>query len=66
MVDNKKEQDAKINSLYDELAWMKILIENHVPWDWEVQRLLIQNGIDHKNPPSLNYIRSYQPKDKDE
>lgn len=60
--DNRKEFEDKLNDVYEELSWMRVLIENHVPWDWEVQRLLIQNGIEHKRPPSLNYIKSQKPK----
>lgn len=56
--------EAEIQELREELAWMRILIENHVPWDWETQRLLIQNNIEHRKPPSLNYIKGKM-KEKD-
>lgn len=52
--------DEEVDELREEVAWLRILIENHVPWDWEVQRKLIQNGIDHSRPPTLNYIRGRQ------
>lgn len=61
---NKKLEDAKsefnrqIHNLNEEIGWMRLLIENHVPWDWEVQRLLIKAGIEHRKPPTLQYIKS--------
>jgi hypothetical protein len=57
----KRECDLEVNELRDEVAWLKLLIENHVPWDWEMQHKAIQAGIDHSHPPTLNYIRKRTP-----
>ena len=53
----QRNSDLKIAQLQDEVAWLKLLIENHVPWDWEVQRRMIQAGVEHAHPPTLNWIR---------
>lgn len=48
----------EIENLKTEIAWLRALIELHVPWDWEVIRLLKLGGIDYRDPPTLNYIKS--------
>lgn len=57
LTDTKLEFNIKIEELHEEIGWMRVLIENHVPWDWETQHLLIQAGIEHRKPPTLHYIR---------
>lgn len=58
----KEECHQEVSQLRREVGYLKALIEQHVPWDWETQRLLIQNGIDHPKPPTLNYIPGEIPK----
>lgn len=48
---------SEINELRTEVAWLRVLIENHVPWDWEVVRQLKLAGIDFREPPTLHYIK---------
>ena len=55
--DVQKKCDEDVDELREEIGWLKLLIENHVPWDWEMQRKAIQAGIDHAKPPTLNYIK---------
>lgn len=59
--DAKLSFDNELSSLRQELGWMRLLIENHVPWDWEVVRQLKLAGIDVSNPPTLNYIKNRKP-----
>lgn len=55
----------EIENLKTEISWLRALIELHVPWDWEVIRLLKLAGIDMRNPPSLIYIKNnLSPEDK--
>lgn len=61
--DVKNEMQKDIDALREEVAWLKILIEQHVPWDWAQQRKLTLAGIEHEAPPTLNYIRGYPPKE---
>ena len=56
--DNEKNFDKQIADLQDEVSWLRMLIENHIPWDWEVQRLLIKAGIEHRRPPTLQYVKN--------
>lgn len=49
--------DREVEELREEIGWLKLLIENHVPWDWEMQRKAIEAGIEHEPPPTLNYIK---------
>ncbi len=49
--------EVEISQLRAELAAFRMLIEGHVPWDWEVIRQLKLAGIDHREPPTLNYIQ---------
>lgn len=59
----------EIEELRDEVAWLRILIENHVPWDWEQMRKMTLAGIEHDRPPTLNYVkrkRKEEEKDADE
>ena len=53
----KEAFEVELVSLKKEVAWMRILIENHVPWDWEVVRQLKLAGIEVSNPPTLNYVK---------
>lgn len=65
----KKEWHEDIEELRDEVAWLRILIENHVPWDWEQMRKMTLAGIEHDRPPTLNYVkrkRKEEEKDADE
>lgn len=50
--------EKEIATLRDEIGWLRVLIENHVPWDWEVVRQLKLAGIEVRDPPTLNYIQS--------
>lgn len=50
--------EREIADLRNEVTWLRVLIENHVPWDWEVVRQLKLAGIDYRDPPTLNYIKS--------
>jgi hypothetical protein len=47
----------EINLLRSEVTSLRILIESHVPWDWEVVRQLKLAGIDFRDPPTLNYLK---------
>lgn len=47
----------EINNLKKEVSSLRVLIESHVPWDWEVVRQLKLAGIDFRDPPTLNYIK---------
>lgn len=63
-IDNvQKKCDEDVDELREEVGWLKLLIENHVPWDWEMQRKAIQAGIDHSKPPTLNYIKGRPPRE---
>lgn len=53
----KEAFEVELVSIKKEVAWMRILIENHVPWDWEVVRQLKLAGIEVSNPPTLNYVK---------
>jgi len=53
----KEAFEVELVSLKKEVAWMRILIKNHVPWDWEVVRQLKLAGIEVSNPPTLNYVK---------
>lgn len=53
----KEAFEVELVSLKKEVAWMRVLIENHVPWDWEVVRQLKLAGIEVSNPPTLNYVK---------
>lgn len=56
-VSNVREQFSNdINFLKEEVTFLRILIEKHVIWDWEVMRTLKLAGIDFRDPPTLNYI----------
>lgn len=55
--------EEEVETLRAEVAWLRILIENHVPWDWEVVRQLKLSGIDFRLPPTLNYIK-HKPEEK--
>lgn len=58
-VDKVKIQcEAEIDELREEIGWLRLLIEAHVPWDWEAIRLLKLNSLDMRDPPTLNYIKS--------
>lgn len=48
---------SEIDELRTEVAWLRVLIENHVPWDWEVVRQLKLAGIEFREPPTLHYIK---------
>ena len=50
--------EREIQELRNEVTWLRVLIENHVPWDWEVVRQLKLAGIEFRNPPTLNYIKN--------
>ena len=50
--------EREIQELRNEVTWLRVLIENHVPWDWEVVRLLKLAGIEYRDPPTLNYLQS--------
>jgi hypothetical protein len=52
--------EKEIAELREEIGWLRVLIENHVPWDWERIREAKLAGLDPPNPPTLNYIRSRQ------
>lgn len=54
----KESFQVELSHLRDEVGWLRVLIENHVPWDWEVQRQLKLAGIEYRDPPTLNYIKS--------
>ena len=65
----KTECHEEIDELRDEVSWLRILIENHVPWDWEQMRKMTLAGIEHDRPPTLNYVkrkRKEEEKDADE
>ncbi|AEL97954.1 membrane protein [Mycobacterium phage Patience] len=63
-VDNVKQQwEEDVDELREEIGWLKLLIENHVPWDWEMQRKMTMAGIEHPKPPTLNYIKGRTPKE---
>lgn len=47
----------EVNELRDEVISLRLLIESHVPWDWEVVRQLKLAGIDFRDPPTLNYFK---------
>lgn len=49
--------ENEIDELRKEVASLRILIETHVPWDWEVVRQLKLAGIDFRDPPTLNYFK---------
>ena len=49
--------EREIQELRNEVTWLRVLIENHVPWDWEVVRLLKLAGIEYRDPPTLNYLQ---------
>lgn len=55
VVRDQLELDIKL--LKDEITSLRILIEKHVLWDWEVIRQLKLAGIDFRDPPTLNYIQ---------
>lgn len=58
-VDKVRESfEREIKELRNEVTWLRVLIENHVPWDWEVVRQLKLAGIEFRNPPTLNYIKN--------
>lgn len=48
--------EREIGLLREEVSILRALIENHVPWDWEVVRQLKLAGIDFRDPPTLNYL----------
>ena len=50
--------EREITELRNEVTWLRVLIENHVPWDWEVVRQLKLAGIEFRDPPTLNYLKS--------
>lgn len=50
--------EREIQELRNEVTWLRVLIESHVPWDWEVVRLLKLAGIEYRDPPTLNYLQS--------
>lgn len=50
--------EKELALLRSEVGWLRVLIENHVPWDWEVVRQLKLAGIEVRDPPTLNYIQS--------
>jgi hypothetical protein len=52
----KDELNPKIEDLEREVASLKLLIEGHIPWDWEVLRKLRLNGIEQRDPPTLIWI----------
>lgn len=54
----------EITALKQEVGWLRLLIENHVPWDWEVVRQLKLAGIEMTNPPTLNYIKNKYSKEE--
>jgi hypothetical protein len=49
--------ESEVVGLREDVASLRILIENHVLWDWEVVRQLKLAGIEFRDPPSLNYIK---------
>lgn len=62
--DVKRECHSEVEELRSEVAWLKVLIEQHVPWDWAQQRRLTLAGIEHEAPPTLNWIKDRQEKEK--
>lgn len=56
--------EREIAAMRQELAALRMLIEAHVPWDWEVVRQLKLMGVDFRDPPTLNYIKKNQPEEK--
>jgi hypothetical protein len=63
--DSEKKLESEIGELREEVAWLRRLIEGHVPWDWEVVRTLKINGIEQRDPPTLNWVRQNPPEQKD-
>lgn len=58
-IDKMRESfEREIALLRDEVMSLRVLIESHVPWDWEVVRQLKLAGIDFRDPPTLNYLKS--------
>jgi hypothetical protein len=55
--DLHKTFQSEIDELKTEVAWLRVLIENHVPWDWEVVRQLKLAGIEFREPPTLHYLK---------
>ena len=49
--------EEEIQKLRNELTAFRVLIEAHVPWDWEIMRQLKLAGIDFREPPTLNYMK---------
>jgi hypothetical protein len=58
--------EKDVNELKEEVGWLRILIENHVPWDWEAIRKLKLADIEQRNPPTLNYVRKREQQRKKE
>lgn len=59
----KCELARELTELKNHIAAVHTLIETHVLWDWEVVRQLKLDGIDFRDPPTLNYIKP-QPEEK--
>jgi hypothetical protein len=55
--DLHKTFQSEIDELKTEVAWLRVLIENHVPWDWEVVRQFKLAGIEFREPPTLHYLK---------
>lgn len=54
----KESFEKEVEELRSEVAWLRVLIEAHVPWDWEAIRQLKLSGIAFRDPPTLNYIKN--------
>ena len=52
----RKTFQSETIELRKEVTCLRMLIENHVPWDWEVVRQLKLAGFDFRDPPTLNYF----------
>lgn len=52
----KEEFEDKIDELERKVSGLQLLIEGHIPWDWEALRKLKLNDIEQRDPPTLIWI----------
>lgn len=52
----EKKFERKIDELEQKVAGLQLLIEGHIPWDWEALRKLKMNDIDQRDPPTLIWV----------
>jgi len=52
----KSEFEEKIDELERKVSGLQLLIEGHIPWDWEALRKLKLNDIEQRDPPTLIWI----------